>query len=77
MLARWTSRSGGRHPRGGRLREGIVENLGFERILQVKIPVTDLQRSVNWYRRVFGLRLAWESDEPDVVSLGVPSVDAL
>jgi catechol 2,3-dioxygenase-like lactoylglutathione lyase family enzyme len=32
--------------------------LGFERILQVKIPVTDLQHSVNWYRRVFALRLA-------------------
>jgi len=51
-------------------------DLGFERILQVKIPVTDLQRSVNWYRRVFGLRLAWEFGEPGVVTGAVLTDDA-
>ncbi|TCO48560.1 catechol 2,3-dioxygenase-like lactoylglutathione lyase family enzyme [Kribbella antiqua] len=51
-------------------------DLGFERILQVKIPVTDLQRSVNWYRRVFGLRLAWEFADPSGVTGAVLTDDA-
>jgi catechol 2,3-dioxygenase-like lactoylglutathione lyase family enzyme len=50
-------------------------DLGFERILQVKIPVTDLQRSVNWYRRVFGLRLVWEFGESGVVTGAVLADD--
>jgi catechol 2,3-dioxygenase-like lactoylglutathione lyase family enzyme len=44
--------------------------------LQVKIPVTDLQRSVNWYRRVFGLRLAWEFGDHGVVTGAVLTDDA-
>ncbi len=51
-------------------------DLGFERILQVKIPVTDLQRSVSWYRRVFGLRLAWEFGEYGVLTGAVLTDDA-
>ncbi|TDO29628.1 catechol 2,3-dioxygenase-like lactoylglutathione lyase family enzyme [Kribbella sp. VKM Ac-2527] len=51
-------------------------DLGFERILQVKIPVTDLQRSVNWYRRVFGLRLAWEFGEDGRVTGAVLTDEA-
>jgi len=50
-------------------------DLGFERILQVKIPVTDLQRSVDWYRRVLGLRLVWEFGEGGVVTGAVLTDD--
>jgi len=42
-------------------------SIGIDRILQVKIPVTDLQRSVTWYARVFDLRLGWEFVEEGVV----------
>lgn len=41
--------------------------IGIERILQVKIPVADLQRSVSWYRRVFDLHFGWEFVEDGVV----------
>ncbi|WP_144120967.1 VOC family protein [Catellatospora sichuanensis] len=41
--------------------------IGIECILQVKIPVSDLRRSVAWYTRVFDLRLAWEFVEEGVV----------
>lgn len=34
--------------------------IGLTRIRQVKIPVTDLGRSVAWYRRALGLDLATE-----------------
>ena len=30
---------------------------GLDRIAQVKLPVTDLARSVSWYRRLLDLRL--------------------
>jgi catechol 2,3-dioxygenase-like lactoylglutathione lyase family enzyme len=43
------------------------EGIGIERILQVKIPVSDLGRSVKWYCRAFDLRLAWEFVEDGVV----------
>ncbi len=36
-------------------------------IAQVKIPVTDLARSVRWYRRLLGLRLWTEIVEDGVV----------
>ncbi|MFC5002170.1 VOC family protein [Dactylosporangium cerinum] len=42
-------------------------SIGIERILQVKIPVTDLRRSVAWYIRVLDLRLSWEFVEEGVV----------
>src|SRR6478672_10398929 len=43
------------------------EGIGIERILQVKIPVSDLRRSVEWYSRVFDLRLGREFVEDGVV----------
>jgi catechol 2,3-dioxygenase-like lactoylglutathione lyase family enzyme len=46
---------------------GMGEGIGIERILQVKIPVSDLPRSVEWYSRAFDLRLAWEFVEDGVV----------
>jgi catechol 2,3-dioxygenase-like lactoylglutathione lyase family enzyme len=36
-------------------------------IRQVKLPVSDLQRSVSWYRRLLGLHLGWEFVEDGVV----------
>ncbi|GAB4002722.1 VOC family protein [Glycomyces albus] len=34
----------------------------------IKVPVTDLPTSVEWYQRVFGLRLVWEfPDENGVI----------
>ena len=42
-------------------------NIGIQRIQQVKIPVSDLQRSVAWYTRVFGLHLSWEFVENGVI----------
>ena len=40
---------------------------GLERIAQVKLPVTDLARSVDWYRRLLGLRLWVEITEDGIV----------
>jgi hypothetical protein len=40
---------------------------GLDRIAQVKLPVTDLARSVDWYRRFLGLRLWVEIVEDGVV----------
>ncbi|WP_433063278.1 VOC family protein [Dactylosporangium sp. CS-033363] len=37
----------------------------------VKIPVTDLDRSLDWYRRVFGLRPAMEFRDADGVVRGL------
>jgi len=42
-------------------------DIGIECIRQVKIPVTDLQRSVLWYCRAFDLRLGWEFTEQGAV----------
>jgi catechol 2,3-dioxygenase-like lactoylglutathione lyase family enzyme len=42
-------------------------SIGIERILQVKIPVSDLPRSVAWYRHILDLRLGWEFVEDGVV----------
>src|SRR5215467_15653507 len=39
-------------------------------IHHVKIPVTDLTRSLHWYRRVFGLRPTVEFREADGVVRG-------
>ncbi|WP_203886294.1 VOC family protein [Planotetraspora kaengkrachanensis] len=36
-------------------------------IRQVKLPVSDLQRSVTWYRSLLGLELGWEFVEQGVV----------
>jgi catechol 2,3-dioxygenase-like lactoylglutathione lyase family enzyme len=36
-------------------------------IRQIKLPVSDLQRSVDWYRRLLGLHLGWEFMEGGVV----------
>lgn len=40
---------------------------GFDRIAQLKLPVTDLARSVNWYCQLFDLRLWCEIVEDDVL----------
>ena len=40
---------------------------GLDRIAQVKLPVTDLARSVRWYRDLLGLRLFSEFTEDGVV----------
>ncbi|MQA10248.1 MAG: VOC family protein [Pseudonocardiaceae bacterium] len=40
-------------------------------IHHVKIPVTDLARSVDWYGKVFGYRTTWEFPEADGVVRGV------
>jgi len=40
---------------------------GLDRIAQVKLPVTDLARSVGWYRELLGLRLFAEFAEDGVV----------
>lgn len=40
----------------------------IEGIRQVKVPVSDLQRSVDWYRKAFGLRLGWEFVEDGQVA---------
>lgn len=37
------------------------------RIRQIKLPVTDLEKSVRWYRDLLGLRLAHEFEEQGVV----------
>lgn len=43
-------------------------------IHHVKIPVTDLTRSIDWYARVFGYRVTWEFPEADGAVLGVGGV---
>jgi catechol 2,3-dioxygenase-like lactoylglutathione lyase family enzyme len=40
---------------------------GLDRIAQVKLPVTDLARSIGWYRDLLGLRLFAEFTEDGVV----------
>ncbi|GAA3638647.1 VOC family protein [Lentzea roselyniae] len=37
----------------------------------VKIPVSDLARSIEWYREVFGYEVAWEFADADGVVRGV------
>jgi catechol 2,3-dioxygenase-like lactoylglutathione lyase family enzyme len=37
----------------------------------VKIPVTDLDRSIEWYREVFGFEIEWEFADADGVVRGV------
>jgi catechol 2,3-dioxygenase-like lactoylglutathione lyase family enzyme len=39
-------------------------------IHHVKIPVTDLSRSLDWYGRVFGLKVTWEFPDADGVVRG-------
>src|SRR5918995_5030158 len=39
--------------------------LGMTKVLHVKLPVTDLQRSVTWYGRLMDLALAHEFVEED------------
>jgi catechol 2,3-dioxygenase-like lactoylglutathione lyase family enzyme len=36
-------------------------------IRQIKLPVSDLQRSVDWYRRLLALHLGWEFVEDGMV----------
>jgi catechol 2,3-dioxygenase-like lactoylglutathione lyase family enzyme len=47
---------------------------GLDRIAQVKLPVTDLARSVDWYRRLLGLRL-WVEIVEDGVLRGAGLID--
>jgi len=39
--------------------------LGIDRLLQVKVPVTDVARSARWYAQLLGMRLAMEFVEED------------
>lgn len=47
---------------------------GLGPIAQVKLPVTDLARSVTWYRRLLGLRL-WAEFVEDGVLVGAGLMD--
>ncbi len=47
---------------------------GLDRIAQVKLPVTDLARSVAWYRRLLDLRL-WTEFVEDGVLCGAGLID--
>jgi hypothetical protein len=47
---------------------------GLDRIAQVKLPVTDLAHSVNWYRQLFDLRL-WAEFAEDGVVRGAGLID--
>ena len=49
---------------------------GLDRIAQVKLPVTDLARSVAWYRELFDLRL-WTEIVEDGVLRGAALLDPL
>ncbi len=59
--------SGGRAPRHGEGGPDMDLISQITRIAQVKIPVTDLAASVEWYRRLLGLRLWVEIVEDGVV----------
>jgi catechol 2,3-dioxygenase-like lactoylglutathione lyase family enzyme len=45
----------------------LTMSIGIEGIKQVKVPVSDLQRSVEWYSKVFDLRLTWEFVEDGAI----------
>jgi catechol 2,3-dioxygenase-like lactoylglutathione lyase family enzyme len=47
---------------------------GLDRIAQVKLPVTNLARSVAWYRRLLDLRL-WTEFAEDGVLRGAGLID--
>jgi catechol 2,3-dioxygenase-like lactoylglutathione lyase family enzyme len=47
---------------------------GLDRIAQVKLPVTDLARSVTWYRRLLDLRL-WAEFVEDGILRGASLID--
>ena len=47
---------------------------GLDRIAQVKLPVTDLARSVTWYRQLLDLRL-WAEFVEDGVLRGAALID--
>jgi len=47
---------------------------GLDRIAQVKLPVTDLARSVSWYRQLLDLRL-WTEFVEDGVLRGAGLID--
>ena len=47
---------------------------GLDRIAQVKLPVTDLARSVSWYRDLLNLRL-WAEFSEDGVVRGAALID--
>ncbi|WP_328469477.1 VOC family protein [Actinoplanes sp. NBC_00393] len=49
---------------------------GLDRIAQVKLPVTDLARSVAWYRDLLDLRL-WAEFREDGVVRGAALIDPL
>ena len=65
MLVRPEAESTGTTPAG-------IPGLG--RIAQIKLPVTDLARSVDWYRRLLDLRL-WAEFVEDGVLRGAALID--
>lgn len=58
-------------PAAGSYRRGVTTTeipiAGLDRIAQIKLPVTDLARSVDWYRKLLGLRLYSEFVEDGVL----------
>ena len=61
--------------RDGRPTNGTPAGItGLDRIAQVKLPVTDLARSVTWYRRLLDLRL-WAEFVEDGVLRGAGLID--
>lgn len=43
----------------------MAEDLGLDRLLQVKVPVTDVAASAHWYARLLDMRLVLEFVEDD------------
>jgi catechol 2,3-dioxygenase-like lactoylglutathione lyase family enzyme len=43
----------------------VGSNIGIDRLLHVKIPVTDVERSARWYARLLDLRLVMEFVEDE------------
>ena len=43
----------------------------IERIATVELPVSDLDRAVNWYQQMLGLRCTWRDDGAAMLSFGV------
>jgi catechol 2,3-dioxygenase-like lactoylglutathione lyase family enzyme len=57
------------------MHQPTAERTGLDRIAQIKLPVTDLARSVTWYRNLLGLRL-WAEFVEDGVLRGAGLIDA-
>ncbi|HVK23124.1 MAG TPA: VOC family protein [Actinokineospora sp.] len=61
----WRLARSDRHRTAADWRQSV--KIQLTKIQQVKLPVSDLQRSVTWYRSLLGLDLGWEFVEQGVV----------